>query len=219
MATSRKNGFPLEISNISSDGATVFVDREEIMKLTKMAKSWEFTCSFCFKQFQSAQAMGGHQNAHRHERLEEKRLYVRDPISYRKRAFLQAMKADQMAAAAADPGLDLHGPPQKMVKSEVLLQVGFGEFNDVAVHESKAKSTKELKIGVSSSSSSPPSSSSYGPRTGVMNFLPPKELCLAESVGQVHAAGEDDDDDDDDAKDKACIGINLDQKLDLTLKL
>lgn len=71
-------------------------ERIEMMRLTKVAKSWEFTCSFCFKKFPSAQAMGGHQNAHRRERLEEKRLFVKDPIAYRKRAFLRAIKGDDM---------------------------------------------------------------------------------------------------------------------------
>lgn len=233
MAKKRKDGCPLEISNINDD-PRILIDRNEIMKLTKMAKSWEFTCSFCFKKFPSAQAMGGHQNAHRSERLEEKRLFVRDPIGYRKRAYLRAMKSDKSFTIepAPNPSLNLHaaakmvknetaninvnGPP-KVLQKPIHLPGDFGEFNAAAAHGNN------YFFQPSTSKDSPVLDNNNGENLKtvpfvVMNFLPPKELSLAESVG-VHA---------EDAKGKAaCVefninggcGINLDQKVDLTLKL
>lgn len=150
------------------------MERKEMMKLTKVAKEWEFTCSFCFKKFPSAQAMGGHQNAHRSERLEEKRLFVRDPIGYRKRAFLRAtVKADQPSAAVQGGGGD-----------------SVNNYSLQQQHYSRREDSNSLLNNVN----------------GEIN--PNIKLSLAERAGG-----------------KACIefisgyGINLDQKLDLTLKL
>ncbi|CAK9177238.1 unnamed protein product, partial [Ilex paraguariensis] len=68
------------------------VNRSEVSKLTQLTKFRDYTCSFCFKSFSTAQALGGHQNAHRSERTEERRLYIKDPIDYRNRAFLRSVK-------------------------------------------------------------------------------------------------------------------------------
>ncbi|KAL0452933.1 UNVERIFIED_CONTAM: hypothetical protein Slati_1271400 [Sesamum latifolium] len=217
MARKRKNGCPLEISN---GGPRICVDKNDIIELTKLARSWEFTCSFCFKKFPSAQAMGGHQNAHRNERLEEKRLFVRDPIGYRKRAYLRE-KAKRKAAIEVPPNpvLNLHAAAV-MVKHELAnINVGLPKFLRKLV---PVGGSGELNVGNSSFSN--PTNTKDSPvvnikPSGVMNFLGPKELSLAESVGRVNAA---------DAKGKACMEyfnfggydeIMLEQKLDLTLKL
>ncbi|PIN07173.1 hypothetical protein CDL12_20264 [Handroanthus impetiginosus] len=214
----RKDGCPLEISHIRED-PRILIERNEILRLTKMAKSWEFTCSFCFKKFPSAQAMGGHQNAHRSERLEEKRLFVRDPIGYRKRAYLRSMKAESSTVGGgSNNSLNLHAPT--MVKNDPpkpinLLGHGFGAFNASAngnnhfCQQSTSKDSPVVDINGENLKALP---------FVVMNFLPPKELSLADGVGTVHA---------EDAKGKKCIEfsiggydqINLDHKLDLTLKL
>ncbi|KAG8371824.1 hypothetical protein BUALT_Bualt12G0003300 [Buddleja alternifolia] len=221
MARKRKDGYHLEIPDIN-DVQSYIVERNEMMKLTKVAKSWEFTCSFCFKKFPSAQAMGGHQNAHRGERLEEKKKFVRDPIAYRKRAFLLAMKAQ--SSGVQKPSLNLHAAT-RMVKHELKLAKingqpkilpkpirstgDLGEFNAAAnnyiYQPSNSKNLPLFNVNGENMKSLP----------FVMNFFPPKELNLAESIG-IHA---------EDSKGKKCIefgiggcGINL-EKLDLTLRL
>ncbi|KAL6502781.1 hypothetical protein OROHE_024208 [Orobanche hederae] len=219
MARKRKDGYSNhDITNINDD-SRFYVDRSEIMRLTKMAKAWEFTCSFCFKKFPSAQAMGGHQNAHRHERLEERRLYIKDPIGYRKRAYLKALReastADDEHEGGPNPSPNLHaakqvvkydfvninGPPEILHRP---LDVDVMEFNAVA----SAHGNNNNNYNYFFDQKTVP--------FVVMNFLPPKELSLAESVGICAEEAEGD----------ACIefdvggyGMDLDQKLDLTLKL
>ncbi|KAK4413074.1 hypothetical protein Salat_2954600 [Sesamum alatum] len=228
MARKRKGVCPLE------DDPRICVDRNDIVKLTRLVRSWEFTCSFCFKKFPSAQAMGGHQNAHRSERLEEKRLFVRDPIGYRKRAYLKSMKANRHNSTInievpPNPAcaLNLHaatimvkhelaninvGPP-RILKNPVPVGGTCAKFNDGNNSFSNPTTSKDSPVVNNGENlKNLPCAAA-----AAMNFLPPKELSLAESVGRVHA---------EDAKGKACmefnIGayeINLHQKLDLTLKL
>lgn len=74
------------VNNQSNPG----VDLKKISR--KRARySTEYTCTYCFKTFTSAQSFGGHQNAHLDEKKEERRLHVKNPIIYRKQKFLQSL--------------------------------------------------------------------------------------------------------------------------------
>lgn len=109
MPKKRKVDSHLEISKIDADPTSnITVDRNEILKL-KGGKVMGFYLHILLQKVSHRTSQGGHQNAHKGERLEEKRLFVKDPIGYRKRAYLLAMKSTKPGSShGSSSSVNLH---------------------------------------------------------------------------------------------------------------
>ncbi|KAF8019826.1 hypothetical protein BT93_G0500 [Corymbia citriodora subsp. variegata] len=73
-----------------------------------------YTCTLCFRSFISSQALGGHQNAHRREKREAKRLYIKRRLSFMTHptasSQLPPLVVDRFAAAQVfNPAAAHHG--------------------------------------------------------------------------------------------------------------